>query len=822
MDRGNVQNIYPLSPVANALLYRRLQSSGGDPGFLQVTLRLKGAVDPDKLREAWQMVTDRQEALRSSIHWKETRRPVQVVRKKVDAVFTHEQDRSGPVEGFQEADRARGVALTRAPIDRLTLLSESGDDHHLIWTTHHLLLDGWSAAVIIEELLHCYAALRNGREPALGPPPKRTAYRKWLDSRDRDEAEVFWSSYLSGFRRPSRISADLPSESLPRFPFPVRRIDLTGQEERRVRETIDKSELTVSGILQMAVAVALSKLGAGEDIAIGVTASGRPAEVPDIDRMTGLFVSTVPVRVPLIHSWTVRETAGELLTNQAGWSKYAFLPLERITDLSELPGGLPLFDCLLVVENFPWQQIRRVDGLGFELVGFEGSLTTTLPLTLAASDSGRIDLRLHYDPERFGLDEIGLIGDAMKRSILAVSKDPDRPIAEVLADVPEAVLATSPEPTGRGDSSRDSMVDGHKAPADATELALARIWSDVLGIQPISPDDDFFELGGRSIQAVQLFDRIEREFDRAFPISAIFEGRSLRMMADLLRDGDRSSGWRTLVPIQPFGNRPPLFCMHAGEGNVNFFYDLARRLGPDQPVFGVEAIGLNGETPPLRDVGEMAELYAGEIHAAQNGRPCLVAGLCLGTMLAVEVAERLEDAGTEVLLHIAFDTAPIAPKSSRDSSRSRNGVRLKPGIVDKILRHSRHAISGDWYMIRRRLRRRVMLAREGLACAWIERFGTERRQWQMEVRKANDAAAWTYSERVVRTPVLLLRSSEFVARDTKTQHLEAWKKFATNVLDVEVVDSTHAKLFEEPAVAQIAEIIAGRIAALESEASQPA
>lgn len=129
----------------------------------------------------------------------------------------------------------------------------------------------------------------------------------------------------------------------------------------------------------------------------------------------------------------------------------------------------------------------------------------------------------------------------------------------------------------------------------------------------------------------------------------------------MLRENEKPAAWKSLVPIQPCGARPPLYCVHAVEGNVNFYYDLARRLGSDQPVYGIQAIGLDGSTP-LESVRKMAKHYASEVFSLQQNALCVVAGVCFGTTISIELVEQIELLGGNVGLLIALDTGPIDPR----------------------------------------------------------------------------------------------------------------------------------------------------------------
>ena len=193
------------------------------------------------------------------------------------------------------------------------------------------------------------------------------------------------------------------------------------------------------------------------------------------------------------------------------------------------------------------------------------------------------------------------------------------------------------------------------APRDALELELARIWRELFELDSVGVRDDFFELGGHSLSAGRLFAKIQKSFGKNLPPTALLGAPTIEQLAVLLRGKQEIPRWSSLVPIQTGGSRPPLFCMHAGGGTVLYYHDLARELGPDQPVYGLQAQGLYGEVPPHAEVEEMAAHYIREIRTVQPHGPYFLGGFCFGGVLAFEMAQQLRREGAEVALLASFD-----------------------------------------------------------------------------------------------------------------------------------------------------------------------
>ncbi|MEO5782430.1 MAG: amino acid adenylation domain-containing protein [Ginsengibacter sp.] len=193
------------------------------------------------------------------------------------------------------------------------------------------------------------------------------------------------------------------------------------------------------------------------------------------------------------------------------------------------------------------------------------------------------------------------------------------------------------------------------APRSSTEITLKKIWEECLKVHPIGMQDNFFELGGHSIQAVQIFSKIRKTFSRKFPLATLFQAPTIEQLAILVTGKKNSNSYSSLVAIQPCGSKNPLFCMHAGAGTVLLYQSLSQHLGMDQPVYGLQAKGLNGNEPPQTCVEDMATHSIKHIRNVQQQGPYFLAGYCFGGILAFEIAQQLIRQGQTVALLVNFN-----------------------------------------------------------------------------------------------------------------------------------------------------------------------
>ena len=220
------------------------------------------------------------------------------------------------------------------------------------------------------------------------------------------------------------------------------------------------------------------------------------------------------------------------------------------------------------------------------------------------------------------------------------------------------------------DLSADGFGGKRVAPRNARQRRLAKIWAKVLGLRSVGIRDDFFELGGNSLSAARIAIQVERVLGKKMSPARLIEAPTVERLALILDENEKPSRLTSLVPLETRGTSPPLFCMHAGAGTILFYQELARELGPDQPVYALQAQGLYGTLPPESTVEEMASHYIREVRTVQPEGPYALAGFCFGAILAFEMAQQLRAQGEEIRLLASFDGPAPHYDSSADPSES--------------------------------------------------------------------------------------------------------------------------------------------------------
>ncbi len=494
-DGRGVEDVYPLTPLQAGMVFHTLFDAGSPAYFEQVRVRLAGVADPAGLAAAWQRVLDRTPVLRTRLVLTGVDEPVQVVDRAATLPVTHHDLRDlGPaardaaVRDLLEADRAVPFDLARAPLTRLAIATLPGDEVDLVWTSHHVLLDGWSSAQVFAEACEQYAATAAGTRPGLVTRRPYRDYLGWLAQRDQTRADEFWRTTLAGFDAPTALPYDRPPAEAHRSRSTGSvRTELAPAATLRLREFARTHGLTVNTVVQGAWALLLSLLSGEEDVLFGTTVSGRPADLAGVETMIGMFINTIPARVRVDGTQPVARWLGQLQAAQSEARDHDFVSLGRLRPLSDVAAGRNLFDSMVVFENYPISEPATTGAP--RVVEVASADATSFPLCLRASLDEGLALDLAYDPALFDAGSITAMTDRLGLLLDAVTADPARPLARL--------------PWVEGAERAQVLADAHgpggAAPATVTELFAGQV--------DRTPDAPAVVAGGRTLTYTELAER---------------------------------------------------------------------------------------------------------------------------------------------------------------------------------------------------------------------------------------------------------------------------------------------------------------------------
>ncbi|MDN0197615.1 condensation domain-containing protein [Streptomyces sp. S.PNR 29] len=536
MSDAAIEDVLPVTPLQEGLYFEWLYRDGEQASYvLQDTLEFEGPLDADRLAGAATAVFARHPALRAGFWMRpRTGQLVQVVGKAAEPTLTT-VDLTGAEAARRDTELRELLAgelrrrhdLAKPPLLRGVLVRLGPEHHVLALTYHHILLDGWSSSLLLKEIIDGYDRSLTPAEAAAAPNPYR-AYGAWLASRDRAAAEAAWRDHLSGFRPGSRLAPGTAGNTALDARHLTRRMDRRATE--RLRALARADSLTLNTLVQTAWGLLLGRLRGSDDVVIGRTVGGRPAELPGSDSMIGMFANTVPARIRLDPDETLRELCGRLQREQSRLVRHEFMGLGAI---QQLCGQRDLCDTGYAFQNLPGTARRppdRDDGLR---ITPGGDNTPHYPLALMAFPDGEeLTTRLTYAGSLFEEAVMEKVASALPLVLDRIAGDPHTRVGEV-DDLDVVPLFRPVDEPARG--RRD---DGAELPQAKVAAALIGLLSEILDVPEtrLGAEDDFFELGGGSLQAAHLSIQVRRTLGLELSVRQILDNPVIGDMARACTD----------------------------------------------------------------------------------------------------------------------------------------------------------------------------------------------------------------------------------------------------------------------------------------------
>ncbi|OKI59783.1 peptide synthetase [Streptomyces sp. CB00072] len=532
-------DIWPLSPLQKGMLFHALyEEQGADVYVIQMALDLRRALDAPGLRRAVTGVLARHDNLRASFRNRNSGQPVQAILREADPDWSETDishltgdERAAELARLLEEDRSRRFDLTRPPL-RFSLIRLGEEEYRFVFTAHHILLDGWSMPLVLGELMTLYN--NGGDTSALPPVVPYKGYLGWLAEQDRDGAERAWKRALAETGGPTLIA---PPGATAGPALPETLIEqVSGELSAALVERARSLGLTLNSVVQTAWGMVLGGLTGRDDVVFGETVSGRPPELAGSEKMVGLFINTLPVRLTIDRTLPFGDLVRRLQDQQAELIAHKHLGLAEI---QQLVGGGPLFDAITIFANYPID----TDALqsSADEIGAVAATTvdaTHYALNLEGTVRGdRMTVRLDHRPDLFPQGAGREILDRLLRLLAAFAENPDRPAGAVPLFTAEDRERLLPSPASAGDPAATEPVPSAAVaesgePRDEREALLCRLFAEVLGTDRVSVHDSFFELGGDSISSIQLAHRARKE-GVALSLREIFEHRTVARLASL-------------------------------------------------------------------------------------------------------------------------------------------------------------------------------------------------------------------------------------------------------------------------------------------------
>ncbi|WP_374017555.1 amino acid adenylation domain-containing protein, partial [Paenibacillus thiaminolyticus] len=411
---GDVENVYALTPMQQGMLFHSRLDPQSGAYVNQMLISLQGELDPAALERSWNTVIQRHAVLRTSVDsdWRD--QPLQVVYRSrtlkiayADLSMKSAAEQERELALLKEEDRKKGFRVESDGLMRVAVVRTGPETYQLLWSFHHILMDGWCLPLVVKEVLEVYAALCKEEELQLPRVSEYSEYIRWLSEQDGQAASKYWADMLAGFEQ----AAELPGRKRQAQGYEARRVtcSLSRKLTERISQASREQGVTVNTLLQTAWGLLLHKYSGTHDAVFGSVVSGRPAELSGVEGMIGLFINTIPVRVKSEAGDTVARVLQQVQEQALASQGYDYYPLHEIQAQSSK--NREMFNHILVFENYPVEEQAGSlgDADGLNITGVQAEEQTNYDLNVMILPGEEMTLHFDYNAqvyEREGMERL--------------------------------------------------------------------------------------------------------------------------------------------------------------------------------------------------------------------------------------------------------------------------------------------------------------------------------------------------------------------------------------------------------------------------------
>uniref|UniRef100_UPI000AF6661F condensation domain-containing protein n=1 Tax=Paenibacillus algorifonticola TaxID=684063 RepID=UPI000AF6661F len=371
MNKKEIDKIYPLSSMQEGMLFHSLLDNNGTY-FEQITIRLTGDFHVEQFEKSVQYIVDRYDIFRTIFIHQKVQKPRQVVLKQLAINVHHEDIRHLSVELAQQhirryawEERKRGFSLSKDVLMRFAVFRTREDQYEIVWSYHHILMDGWCTSIVLGELFDVYRCFEQGLPVQLEKAMPYSQYIQWLKHWDKDEAQLYWNAYLSGYEQTATLPSRRPSAAGAAYENAELLLSLDKSSTEAFFELAKTFQVTSNCLFQALWGVLLQRYNLTDDVVFGAVVSGRPSKIAGIEKMVGLFINTVPVRVKANSSSSLASIARQLQEDSLLSERHAYLSLAEIQAGSPLQGNL--LKTIVTYQNFGAASFDGTTSIGKDL-----------------------------------------------------------------------------------------------------------------------------------------------------------------------------------------------------------------------------------------------------------------------------------------------------------------------------------------------------------------------------------------------------------------------------------------------------------------------
>ncbi|MFT5194820.1 MAG: amino acid adenylation domain-containing protein [Candidatus Promineifilaceae bacterium] len=441
MDRSQIEDIFPLTPMQAGLLFQTLFDEGSLAYFLQMTLNWHGELDIDLFKESWRLLLIRHPVLRSAFIHEGVKQPLQVTFKQREPVIKQHNlsdlssaEQEAMIADYQTADQAQGFDLQKDTLLRMGVFRLGAKKFRLVWSYHHILFDGWSFGILQHEFVTLYRLLSAGAPPSLPAVAPYRQYIHWLQSQSKAQSKengvAYWRKVLAGYSHITSLPHLRPATD--EFVFEQQTLEFDEPTTQRLNKLAAQCGATLNSLIRAIWAVLLGRYNNTNDVLFGAIVSGRPSALPGIEEMIGLFINAVPVRVQLDAELPFSELVRQIQQASLAGESHHYLPLADIQTLSSL--GRDLFDHLLVFENYPMGangENSAESGTDFVIEGIGMHDRTHYNFDITVAPGRQLTILFSYNQAIYPADQIERMMGHWQTVVRSILNQPETTLAEI-------------------------------------------------------------------------------------------------------------------------------------------------------------------------------------------------------------------------------------------------------------------------------------------------------------------------------------------------------------------------------------------------------
>lgn len=542
LSHSDIEELYPMLPLQKGMYHNWLLHPQDHTNHCQYSYSIAGALDQNRLAVAFADCHQHHQALRTSFSSRYGDL-IQIIHKTAAVDYCYHTPATEQVEAFvaryKKEDLSRGFDLEQAPLIRLAVIKTGPQQYQVIWSCHHIILDGWSLVSLIQECNQRYAQAVKGEKDLALPGATYADYFDWYATYPLPEARHFWQNYLGGDLLGSGIPAQAQEQGIDTYTLAARELILDSTFTSRINDYCRNHEITQNAFFQAAWALQLSLYHKQEQVLFGTVHAGRPPAVEGIEQMLGLFINTIPVRVKVSATASLPALLRQVHADFLQAQPYQYLPYQEILASAAL--GSESIDHILLFQNYyVAEQASQSMGEGdLRILQMDTREQNAYDLVLIITSGKKITCSFEYNAGVYTQAQIDLLAQRFEQvlnGLLQASGADTKDLAHLFADT----VAGEHTPLSRKTRACLQVTTRHAAPETETEKRLHAIWQDLLQVDTLSVEDDFFLIGGDSIISIKAIVAINQALQVQLPVAALYEHRSIRALAAYIEEGAAS------------------------------------------------------------------------------------------------------------------------------------------------------------------------------------------------------------------------------------------------------------------------------------------